>query len=59
MAGGRRQFFHLMTTSNHRPYTYPDERIDIGVPAYRDRQDVTIGKFLTLPFRRQRNDYGA
>ncbi len=22
-------FFHLMTTSNHRPYTYPDNKIDI------------------------------
>jgi len=22
-------FFHLMTTSNHRPYTYPDGRVDI------------------------------
>jgi phosphoglycerol transferase MdoB-like AlkP superfamily enzyme len=22
-------FFHLMTTTNHRPYTYPDGRIDI------------------------------
>jgi len=22
-------FFHLMTTSNHRPYTYPDGKIDI------------------------------
>jgi phosphoglycerol transferase MdoB-like AlkP superfamily enzyme len=22
-------FFHLMTTSNHRPYTYPDNRVDI------------------------------
>jgi len=26
---GRPFFFHLMTTSNHRPYTYPDGRIDI------------------------------
>jgi phosphoglycerol transferase MdoB-like AlkP superfamily enzyme len=22
-------FFHIMTTSNHRPYTYPENRIDI------------------------------
>lgn len=22
-------FFHIMTTSNHRPYTYPDNKIDI------------------------------
>ena len=26
---GRPFFFHLMTTSNHRPYTYPSGRIDI------------------------------
>jgi phosphoglycerol transferase MdoB-like AlkP superfamily enzyme len=26
---GRSFFFHLMTTSNHRPYTYPSGRIDI------------------------------
>src|SRR6185369_3986876 len=29
-AGGERPFFmHVMTTSNHRPYTYPPGRIDI------------------------------
>ncbi|MBN2646042.1 MAG: LTA synthase family protein [Desulfuromonadaceae bacterium] len=28
-ASGRPFFFHLMTTSNHRPYTYPDGQIDI------------------------------
>ncbi len=28
-AGGKPFFFHLMTTSNHRPYTYPQGRIDI------------------------------
>jgi phosphoglycerol transferase MdoB-like AlkP superfamily enzyme len=28
-AAGRPFFFHLMTTSNHRPYTYPGGRIDI------------------------------
>ncbi|MFZ2209577.1 MAG: LTA synthase family protein [Porticoccaceae bacterium] len=28
-AAGRPFFFHLMTTSNHRPYTYPEGRIDI------------------------------
>jgi phosphoglycerol transferase MdoB-like AlkP superfamily enzyme len=26
---GRPFFFHLMTTSNHRPYTYPEGKIDI------------------------------
>ena len=29
-AAGRPFFFHLMTTSNHRPYTYPEGRIDIA-----------------------------
>jgi len=28
-AGNKPFFFHLMTTSNHRPYTYPAGRIDI------------------------------
>ena len=28
-ASGKPFFFHLMTTSNHRPYTYPEGRIDI------------------------------
>jgi phosphoglycerol transferase MdoB-like AlkP superfamily enzyme len=27
--GGRPVFVHVMTTSNHRPYTYPSGRIDI------------------------------
>jgi phosphoglycerol transferase MdoB-like AlkP superfamily enzyme len=27
--GGRPVFIHIMTTSNHRPYTYPPGRIDI------------------------------
>jgi phosphoglycerol transferase MdoB-like AlkP superfamily enzyme len=28
-AEGKRFFAHVMTTSNHRPYTYPEGRIDI------------------------------
>ncbi len=28
-ASGRPFFFHIMTTSNHRPYTYPEGRVDI------------------------------
>ncbi len=28
-AAGRHSFLHVMTTSNHRPYTYPDDRIDL------------------------------
>jgi sterol desaturase/sphingolipid hydroxylase (fatty acid hydroxylase superfamily) len=37
----------------------PDERIVIGVPAYRDPRDVTLGEILLLPFRRQRDDWNA
>ncbi|MFJ2714081.1 LTA synthase family protein [Pseudomonas sp. NPDC087346] len=40
----------LMTTSNHRPYTYPDNRIDIKSGNGRDGAvkytDYAIGKFL-------------
>jgi sterol desaturase/sphingolipid hydroxylase (fatty acid hydroxylase superfamily) len=35
----------------------PQERVVIGVPAYRDPADVTFGKILFLPFRRQRDDW--
>lgn len=41
---------HIMTTSNHRPYTYPDGRIDI--PSGKSREgavkytDYAIGRFL-------------
>jgi sterol desaturase/sphingolipid hydroxylase (fatty acid hydroxylase superfamily) len=35
----------------------PQESITIGVPAYDDPHDVTLGKILVLPFRRQRNDW--
>ena len=43
----------------HRTFRFdvPDERIVIGVPAYRNPRDVTIGKILTLPFRRQKKDW--
>lgn len=43
-------FAHIMTTSNHRPYTYPDGRIDIKSPGGRDGAvkytDYAIGKFI-------------
>ena len=43
-------FMHLMTTSNHRPYTYPDGRIDIKSGKGRDGAvkytDYAIGQFL-------------
>jgi sterol desaturase/sphingolipid hydroxylase (fatty acid hydroxylase superfamily) len=35
----------------------PQERVVIGVPAYDNAADVTIGKMLLLPFRRQRDDW--
>ena len=43
----------------HRTFRFdvPEERIVIGVPAYQDPRDVTIGRFLTMPFRRQRDDW--
>ncbi len=45
----------------HRTFRFdvPDERIVIGVPAYRDPRDVTLGRVLSLPFRRQRDDWRA
>ncbi|PWB33127.1 sulfatase [Pseudomonas sp. SDI] len=43
-------FLQLMTTSNHRPYTYPQGRIDIASGNGRDGAvkytDYAIGKFL-------------
>jgi phosphoglycerol transferase MdoB-like AlkP superfamily enzyme len=43
-------FVHVMTTSNHRPYTYPDGRIDIASGTGRDGavkySDYAIGEFL-------------
>ncbi len=43
-------FAHVMTTSNHRPFTYPEGRIDI--PSHTNRQgavkytDYAIGRFF-------------
>jgi len=43
-------FLQVMTTSNHRPYTYPDDRIDIPSGTGREGAvkytDFAIGKFL-------------
>jgi phosphoglycerol transferase MdoB-like AlkP superfamily enzyme len=43
-------FAHIMTTTNHRPYTYPDGRIDIPSPGGREGgvkyTDYAIGKFI-------------
>ncbi len=47
---GQRVFAHIMTTSNHRPYTYPDDRIDIPSGSGRDGAvkytDWAIGEFM-------------
>ncbi len=49
-ADGTPFFMHIMTSSNHRPYTYPDGRIDIASPGKRDGAvkytDYAIGHFL-------------
>jgi phosphoglycerol transferase MdoB-like AlkP superfamily enzyme len=43
-------FIHVMTTSNHRPYTYPPGRIDIPPGTGRDGavkySDYAIGRFI-------------
>lgn len=43
----------------HRTFRFDvtQESITIGVPAYRSASDVTIGKILVLPFRKQRPDW--
>jgi phosphoglycerol transferase MdoB-like AlkP superfamily enzyme len=47
---GRPFFAHVMTTSNHRPYTYPAERIDIAPGTGREGAvkytDYALGRFL-------------
>jgi phosphoglycerol transferase MdoB-like AlkP superfamily enzyme len=50
VAQGKRTFIHVMTTSNHRPFTYPDGRIDIRSPGGREGAvkytDWAIGHFV-------------
>jgi phosphoglycerol transferase MdoB-like AlkP superfamily enzyme len=50
LAAGKPFFAHLMTTSNHRPFTYPDGRIDIPSRSGREGgvkyTDWAIGRFL-------------
>jgi phosphoglycerol transferase MdoB-like AlkP superfamily enzyme len=47
---GKPFFAQLMTTSNHRPYTYPDGRIDIPSPGGRrgavKYTDHALGRFI-------------
>jgi phosphoglycerol transferase MdoB-like AlkP superfamily enzyme len=49
-AAGKPFFAHIMTTSNHRPYTYPEGRIDIPSKTGRDGAvkyaDWALGDFL-------------
>ncbi len=49
-AGGKRFFAHVMTTSNHRPFTYPERRIDIPSKTSREGgvkyTDYAIGRFI-------------
>ena len=50
VAAGKPVFAQVMTTSNHRPFTYPDGRIDI--PSHTGREgavkytDYAIGRFI-------------
>lgn len=47
---GKPFFAHIMTTSNHRPFTYPEGRIDIPSPGGRNGavkySDHAIGRFI-------------
>ena len=50
-AAGNKPFFaHIMTTSNHRPFTYPAGRIDLPSPGGREGgvkyTDYAIGRFI-------------
>jgi phosphoglycerol transferase MdoB-like AlkP superfamily enzyme len=53
---GQRVFAHIMTTSNHRPFTYPEGRIDIPSGSGRDGAvkytDWAIGRFVEEASRR-------
>lgn len=50
VATGQKVFAHVMTTSNHRPFTYPEGRIDIPSGSGRDGAvkytDWAIGNFM-------------
>jgi len=55
-AAGKPFFAHIMTTSNHRPFTYPDARIDIPSGASREGAvkytDWAIGHFIEAARKR-------
>ncbi|CAG0984296.1 Lipoteichoic acid synthase 1 [Burkholderiales bacterium] len=50
VATGKPSFTHVMTTSNHRPFTYPAGRIDLPSPGGREGgvkyTDWAIGRFV-------------
>jgi phosphoglycerol transferase MdoB-like AlkP superfamily enzyme len=56
IATGKPIFAQVMTVSNHRPFTYPDGRIDI--PSHTSREgavkytDYSIGKFISEASRK-------
>jgi sterol desaturase/sphingolipid hydroxylase (fatty acid hydroxylase superfamily) len=35
----------------------PQASVEIGVPAYRREEDVTLGRILAMPFQKQRDDW--
>jgi sterol desaturase/sphingolipid hydroxylase (fatty acid hydroxylase superfamily) len=37
----------------------PQQKVVVGVPAYQAPEDVTIGRILWMPFRRQRDDWSG
>jgi phosphoglycerol transferase MdoB-like AlkP superfamily enzyme len=49
-AAGKRFFAHIMTTSNHRPFTYPADRVDVPSGTSREGAvkytDWAIGDFI-------------
>ncbi|MEO8271146.1 MAG: LTA synthase family protein, partial [Aureliella sp.] len=53
----QRFFAHIMTTSNHRPFTYPDGRIRVKSPGGREGAvgytDYAIGQFIDQARSRQ------
>lgn len=51
-AAGKPFYAHIMTASNHIPFTYPDGRIDIPSPGKRaggvKYADYTVGRFIEM-----------
>ena len=55
-ARGSRVYAHILTTSNHRPFTYPEGRIDIPSGSGRDGAvkytDWAVGRFMAEAAKR-------